>query len=34
MKIDTICNSLLGTLIQAGYNENTNFQLQRCHPQV
>lgn len=25
MKIDTICNSLLGTLIQAGYNENTIF---------
>ena len=25
MKIDTICNSLLETLIQAGYNENTIF---------
>ena len=23
MKIDTICNSLLETLIQVGYNENT-----------
>lgn len=25
MKIETICNSLLETLIQAGYNENTIF---------
>lgn len=25
MKIDTICNSLLETLVEAGYNENTLF---------
>lgn len=34
MKIDTICNSLLETLIQAGYNENTIFNYRGGHPQV